>query len=250
MKKIIIITLLLMISFITSGCTSNLSSAQKMDNIVLSLLNNKNYVASGLYKNEINLIDAFIKKEKYNNKIINLNSLSKYSDLSSTNHKDSNGVYEEKGVYYIKYSDIVFEKIVDSEKTDNSNDISYYATTLYFNNRELNITKDIIPVLYEDTKDNLKYNYTYRGTSIYNDAIVSYYNSVYDDTGMQIVFNLKNKKIFNINIVYDVSNNIYNIENNVSNNIFGVTIIIIGILLILTLGIFLITKKVAMTRKI
>lgn len=250
MKKSILLILLLIISSITCGCTSNLSSAEKMDDIVLSLLKNKNYIASGLNNNEIILIDEFIKKEKYSNKIVNLNSLSKYSDLSYTKHDNSNGVYEEDGIFYIKYSDILFEKIVDSEITNNSNDINYYATTIYFNNRELNITKDIIPILFEDTKDNIKYTYTYRGTSTYSDAIVSYYNSVYDDTGMQIVFSLKNKKISSINIVYDVSNNIYNIKNIDSINLFGVNVVIIGILLILTFGILLISKKVALTKEI
>ncbi len=111
MKKKILLILLFGISFIMCGCANNIDSAEKMDDIVLSLLRNKTYETKGLSKNEIKLINDFINKEKADNKIINLNLLSSYSDLDYENNADSQGVYEDNGIYYIKYSDIAFEEI-------------------------------------------------------------------------------------------------------------------------------------------
>ncbi len=249
MKKRILFILLLGISLMLCGCSNNLSSAEKMDNVVLSLLKNRTYETKGLSKNEIKLIDNFITKEEANNKIINLNSLGAYSDLDSENHEDSNGVYEENGIYYIKYSDIVFEKNDDSG--DSPDEYIYYATTIYYNGRILNITKDIIPILYDDTVTNSKYLYSYRGTATYNNAIVSYYNSLYDDTGMRIIFNLENKKITSIDIAYDVSNNIYKIdaENSLSTKT-GNLLFVISLVIVLTFAVIFIIKKVISVRKI
>ncbi len=249
MKKKILLILLLGISFMICGCASNIDSAQKMDDAVLSLLRNKTYETKGLSKNEINLINDFINKEKANNKIINLNLLSSYSDLDSEKNADSKGVYEENGIYYIRYSDIVFEKINDSG--DSPDDYIYYATTIYFNGRILNITKDIIPVLYDDTANNPKYLYTYRGTSTYNNAIVSYYNSLYDDTGMRIIFNLENKKITSIDIAYDISNNIYNIDQETSASSKASNILfVVSVVIIFAFAVIFIIRKVFSARKI
>ncbi len=251
MKKNILLILLLGISFMLCGCTNNVNSAEKMDDVILSLLRNKTYETDGLSKNEISLIESFITKEKADNKIINLNLLSAYSDLDSENHDDSQGVYEENGIYYIKYSDILFEKINDSEEINSSNDYIYYATTIYFNGHILNITKDIIPILYDDTVTNSKYVYTYRGTATYNNAIVSYYNSLYDDTGMRIIFNLENNKIASIDIAYDVSNNIYEIDEETSTSSkTGNILFIISLVIILTFAIIFIVRKAISARKI
>lgn len=249
MKKKNLLILLLGISLMLCGCSNNADSVDKMDNIVLSLLKNKTYETKGLSKNEINLIENFITKEEFDNKIINLNSLSIYSDIDSENHDDSKGIYEENGIYYIKYSDIVFEKINDSG--DSPDDYIYYATTIYYNGRVLNITKDIIPILYDDTAINSKYIYVYRGTSTYNNAIVSYYNSLYDDTGMRIIFNLEKNKITSIDIAYDISNNIYEIEEETSDTSkTGNIIFIISIVIILTFTVIFIVKKAISVRKI
>ena len=249
MKKNILLILLLGISLMLCGCTSNVDSADKMDNVVLSLLRNKAYETKGLSKYEVSLIEDFIAKEKVENKIINLNSLSVYSDLDYENHADSKGVYEENGVYYIRYSDIIFEEINDSG--DSPEDYIYYATTIYYNGRILNINKDIIPVLYDDTAKNSKYVYTYRGTATYNNAIVSYYNSLYDDTGMRIIFNLKNNKITSIDIAYDVSNNIYEIEEETSTSSKTENLLfVISLVIVLTFAIIFLIKKVILIRKI
>lgn len=249
MKKNILLILLLGISLMLCGCTSNVDSADKMDNVVLSLLRNKTYETKGLSKHEISLIEDFITKEKIENKIINLNSLSAYSDLDYENHADSKGVYEENGIYYIRYSDIVFEEINDSG--DSPEDYIYYATTIYYNGRILNISKDVIPVLYDDTANNSKYMYTYRGTATYNNAIVSYYNSLYDDSGMRIIFNLKSNKITSIDIEYDVSNSVYEIEDKTTTSSkTGNLLFIISIVIILTVALIFLIKKVILVRKI
>lgn len=208
MKKIFLLGILIFGSLFMSGCSSNITSAEKMDDVVVSLLRNKEYSHKGLDKNEIILIDNFIKKEAYQNKILNLSSLSENSDVDLEIHSDSQGVYKQNGIFYMKYSDINFETVNDSET---SQPYTYLATNIYFNGRVLNITKEIIPILYDDTKENPKYSYTYRGTVKYKDAIVSYYNSVSDDTGMRIVFSLNKNKISNIDMFYDISNSLYNV---------------------------------------
>jgi len=232
------------------GCSNNLASSQKMDDIVVSLLRNSTYSKENLTKEEIKLIDSFIDSEKYENKVINLSTFNNYNDISPTEESNTNGVYEENGKYYIKYKDLVFNKNNDSEQEIVTDDTAYYIARIVFDGKALEIEKNIIPILYDDTKNSAKYTYNYRGTATYKDSIISYYNSIHDDTGMRIIFNITDSKIMSINIAYDISNDIYVISNKSDNSNIGRNLIFISSLLVIVFFVIMfILKKVADARK-
>ena len=235
--------------FLLTGCSSsNLNSAQKMDDALLNYVQTGEISLDKLNKNEKKLVEEFIKSEKKENKVVNLSSFANISDIDTFNNNDTIGVYEKNGNFYIKYTDIDFVENSDSELIEDEGFPIYEEAVVYYDGKILNLFKDAVPLIPDETKLNLRYNYAYRGTATYEDAIVSYYNSLHDDTGMKIIYHLKNNKIADIDIEFNMTDTLYMVENTSNNNVSIVTILLISIAIIgLVVGIVLIKVKKAQT---
>lgn len=243
------ILILLCSLFLITGCTStNINSTKKMDSVLLEYIKTGEIDYDKLNKKEEKLINDFIESEKEENKIVNLSSYSNLSDIDNSGNPTTFGVYEKDGNYYINYSDLEFMQNTESELIEDLDNYIYEEAIVYYDGKVVSLIKDYVPLIPTDTSNHLRYNYAYRGTATYEDAIVSYYNSLHDDTGMKIIYHLKNNKITDIDIEFNMTDTLYMVENTSNNNVSIVTILLISIAIIgLVVGIVLIKVKKAQT---
>lgn len=248
MKSKIFISLLCLL-FLITGCTSNnLNSVKKIDLVLLEYIKTGEVNYNKLNKKEEKLVNNFIESEKEENKIVNLSSYSNLSDIDNSNNPTSFGVFEKDGKYYINYTDLEFMQNTESEFLEDLDTYVYEEAIVYYDGKVVSLIKDYVPLIPEDTSNHLRYNYAYRGTATYEDAIISYYNSLHDDTGMKIIYQLNNNKIDDIDIEFNMTDTLYMVENTSNNNVSIVTILLISIAIIgLVTGIVLIKVKKAQT---
>ena len=188
-KKTIIILLMLLL---LCGCKSKvITSTDKISKLIIEMHKNNEVDLSKLSNNELEIFNKFVEEQKKENKIVNISENVIFSEESYTTNSNTYGIYTNNNLYYIKYNDIKWKTI---------NGETVFIVDI--NNQEDTIKKELLPVLYDDTKDNDKYTYIHEKTTKDKDAIKYYYKSLYDSSSLIIKYNLIDEKINSISLIY------------------------------------------------
>lgn len=237
MKKLLIPILMCLL---LTGCSSKYD-LDRISNNILNMYSDIDYVDPKLTKKEKDLIVKFKNEQSYENLAVELNDY--FNEYNKTDNPDTYGVYEENGIYYIKYTDIVFDDL-----TGDGNDTGYsYMATIYCHGYEIYLDKEEVPILYYETKGNNKYKYAYIDKEVFDDEIDYHYKSYEDDSGLTIRYIKDNNKIIDIKLRYDFGV-LLNISDDIKTTSIALPIIIFG----LGAGIFVFyaAKKIRLARKI
>lgn len=193
MKKILSIIVCL---FLLTGCSSNLmEQTQILSDNILNIIYIENYDFSKLNKTNQELLNKLISKEKFENKVINITELDKFSDEGYDKTKENSyGIYKENDNYLIKYSDLNFEKNEFS---------SDFIAHLYVEGYPITIDKSLFPLLCTDTCGNINYKYRYMRREKTSDEINYYYRSFGNGSMLTIKYILEKNKITDIKLIYD-----------------------------------------------
>lgn len=239
MKKIIKLLIFITIIFTITGC-SNKYNIKKLNNNVLQMFYDYNYVDESLNNKEKSLINKFKEEQDSNNLVIELNSY--FIDSNKTTEKDTDGVWEENGIYYIKYSDLDFEEV-----DINSVDIGYsHRAYIVCNGYNIEIIKESITILYQDTKDSDDYKYAYLG-SIKNDGETDeYFQSYYNSTGLIIRYIYDGNNITDIKLTYEPYTS-YVKQSTTDNNLLLKVVYTITLSIGLIIALIFIIKKVRLS---
>ena len=191
MKKI---SLLLLFVLLISGCSKSLDTmTDNLSQVIVDSNQVKNPSLSGLNKEEKSLLEDFFEMQKKDNKVISIDNSVYFSEESYTEEENTSAVYEKDGKYYINYKDIKWEK------TPNGDD--YYAI-INLNGYQSALYKSLVPILYDETNGNSKYNYEFGKKVKTQNKVKYYYKSIYDDSGFVIEFSYDNDKITSIDTYY------------------------------------------------
>lgn len=190
MKKIITSIIILLI--FTTGCQKNNNELDKMSEAIINYHFDYHYKVSNLSQDNSQMLDKFKEKERKQNKIINITKLDVFSDDMKTPEPDSPGVYKKDGNYYIKYSDIDFKKVNDTD----------YIATLNVNGYMINLSKSNFPILFEETRS-INYKYRFMKKENKNNLVKYYYRSYGNGSMLTIEYKIDNKKVSDVNLIYD-----------------------------------------------
>lgn len=223
MKKKLLI-LILGVSLLFTGCSSN--SLDRLNKNILKMFNDINYVDKKLNSKEKKLIEKFREEQKPENLIIELNDY--IIEHIKTDEVNTPGVWQENGIYYIKYKDIDF---VDYSNTVDEEVGFDNLAIINCNGYQIELSKEMAPVLYYDTKDVKKYNYSYVKKEEKNNEIDVYYRSYYDTTGIIIRYIKKGNEIDDIKLKYvDVMPyDVEPVEESSGTTIIAVSVVTFGI---------------------
>ena len=190
MKRILIsvLTLLLLIT----GCSKKDKQLDIMSDAIIKMHQDYNYEPKGLNKENKKLLSEFKELQKAENKIINISKLDLFSDDIITEEPNSKGVYFENGNYYIKYNDLEFVPV-------NSED---YIATINVNGYIINLSKSDFPILFYETSG-IDYKYRFIKKVLEENKVYYYYRSYGNSSMLTIEYELNDKKIENIDLVYD-----------------------------------------------
>lgn len=189
--KYIKITILLGIFILLCSCKSQ--AVIMADNIspkIIKAHNQENVDISNLSKKEKALFDDFMFSQKKENKVINISECVNFS-VDSYSEYDTPRMYYDNGEYFIKYTDINWEKVEGD-----------YRASIDLNRKGSALFKSLVPILYEETHDNPKYLYRYYAKKISDKHLDYYYKSISDNSGLIIRYHLSKKKINNISLIY------------------------------------------------
>lgn len=191
MKKYIF---LILIVLLIGGCSKSIDKmTDELSEKVVEAHQVKKPSYFGLNKEEKELLEYFFDSQKEENKVISIDNSVAFSEESYTEDENTKGIYEIKGKYYIKYQDLKWQKTYD-------NDDEYAVINL--DGKQNALYKSLVPILYEDTKGVSKYNYEFVDTKKNEDTIKYYYKSIYDDSGLVIVYTLRDEKLYKIDTYY------------------------------------------------
>jgi len=205
------------------------------------MFNDIDYVDNKLNKSEKQLIEKFREEQDPDNLVIELNTY--FNEYNLTTEANTYGVYNENGKYYIKYKDINF---IDMNYDDNDTGYSTLAI-INCNGYEIYLSEEMFPILYYDTLDDPRYNFSYLGEEELEDEIDVKYVSYADDTGLIIRYIKENNKIVDIKLEYlvgiKVDTEIKNESNNALGVISGITFILGGVVVI-----YFVSKRIRLSR--
>lgn len=192
MKKLYLV---LICTFLLTGCKANLmKQSEILSETIINLMDDNNYSIKKLSKENQKIITSFLKKESYENKIINITELDVFNEEGrDIRQEDTEGIYSYNNTYYIKYKDLDF-------KTDNSNDP---IASLYINGYIVSIDKSSFPLFYYDTHDDINYSYRYMKREKKENEINYYYRSYGNGSMLTINYEIKKNQITNINLIYN-----------------------------------------------
>ena len=189
MKKILIILGVL----ILTGCSKSTEQmAKNISKKIIEAHHTENVNLKGLNKEEKELFNNYINNEKKENKVINITKNVLF-DPDSYSESNTYGIYSKDDDYYISYSDIVWQETLDRD--------DYYAV-ISLNGMQNGLMKSQVPILYDETHDNPKYNYEFLKSKRDKDTIIYYYKSKYDNSGFTIEYHLDGTKINDITSYY------------------------------------------------
>ena len=227
--KIIILIICLLL---TCSCKKDMvTMTEKLANKIVDAHKSSTVDTTDMNKEEQRLFYTFLDSQILENKIINISENIEFSDQSDTQAPNTNGLYEENGDYYIKYTDIKWEQV--------END---YRATISLNNKEAGLFKSLVPILYDDTYNNDKYNYIYMNKNKTDNSLEYYYKSITDGSGLIIRFYLNKNKISKISTIYQ---DIYyepEITNKKSNIILQTIVLIVIVLFTVSLVVLVIKR--------
>lgn len=190
MKYIKTIVLLFTFILLCSCKSQAITMADNMSPKIIKAHTEENVDVSDLTKKEQKLFDDFMYSQKKENKTVNISECVNFSDESYSEY-DTPGIYYDNGEYFIKYTDINWEK-VDGD----------YRASIDLNEKGSALFKSLVPILYEETHDNPKYLYRYYAKKISDKHLDYYYKSISDNSGLIIRYHLSKKKINNISLIY------------------------------------------------
>jgi len=188
-KKIILIFISLLM---VTGCGSNNNQLDKLSDVIINLHQDYDYDISKLSKTNQELISKFKEEQREENKIINITKLDLFGPDMQTSEPDTEEVYEENGIYYIKYNDLDFERI---NKKD-------YIATINANGYTVNLLKSQFPILFEETRG-INYKYRFMKKETIGDKVNYYYRSYGDGSMLTIEYKMDGNKIDSIDLIYD-----------------------------------------------
>ena len=223
MKKILFV-LILGVSLLFTGCTSN--NLNKLNKNVLKMFYDINYVDKSLSSKEKKLIEKFRAEQNPDNLVIELNDY--IVEHLKTSANNTYGVWSENGKYYIKYKDIDFVDLTNDLDDDTGYD---YLAIINCNGYEIEFSKDMYPVLYYDTKDLSKYNYSFMRQEELENEIDVHYISYYDNSGLTIRYIKNGNKIEKIELKYlpYVNYDVEEVENDGGKSVIVVSLVTFGI---------------------
>ena len=193
MKNIKLVILVMFIILGCSGCNnSNKESAFKISNVIAKGIYQEKPDTSKLNKKELSIYKKFISDNKKENYVVNLSKLNYYNVNHDIKYDNDSDVYLEDGDYKIKYTDIVWYP---------KEDMPYFTPKL--GNNRVEVSKNLVPIYYEETKDIYHFVYDYYKET--SNGIEFYYHSIEELGGLVIKFDFKNNKINDINLVYDIT---------------------------------------------
>lgn len=197
MKKILKVFLIFVIVLNVSGCNSETTLSNKtedMSDAILEFYHDINYDISKLPADSVKLLEELKQEELSGKKSINLTKNNLYTVESYTTEKNSNGVYLEKGDYYVYYKDLDFSNR-DEEKR-------YYAV-VNVDNKVAVVYKDEWPIMYRMTENNINYKYRYMDRVKTEDSIIYYFRSYGNASGLMITYHLSENEIKDISLDYE-----------------------------------------------
>ena len=233
MKKIFILLLLV---FCLTGC-SNGNQLKEFSDLIIESHRNQDVDISKLNTYNQEVFNNFLDQQLVEKKVINLSNLIMFGGEDfDTDENDTESVYFEKGKYYIKYTDLNFVKINDLE-----------IATIIAGGYELEIFKDLVPVLYSETNKE-RFNYRYMGFKEYDGYVNYYYRSYTDGSMLTIKYTLIDNKISNVDLIYDYAFSVdeeLNIEDtNMKLNTWNIILIVLfGVVILAVIVLTLIYKK-------
>lgn len=243
MRKKVYILIVILVSFIFTGCTSDYNTSRLNDN-VLNMHYDINYINEKLNAKEKKLIQKFKEEQKKENLVIELNQY--FDDFNKTTNSNSYGIWEENGRFYIKYKDINFIDL----RNDTNNDTGFdNLAILYCNGYELYLTNEMFPILYYETKDSDKYYYSYNYQEDFADELDVHFISYFDNSGLTIRYIKDNNKITDIKLLYSSSATIKDANtSDKDNSLLFVSVITFAIGGIMIL--YYVIKKIRIAKKI
>jgi len=203
-----------------------IASTDKLSEKIIEAHKVQEVDTKNLSKKEKTIFENFLNTQKRENRIINISKEVSFSKEDNSKEENTKGIYYENGEYFIKYTDLNFKR----KQTD-------YSARICLNHQCNGLLKSLFPVLYEDTHDNPKYTYLFKGKYNIEGDIKYYYKSIYDESGLIITYTTDKRKITDINlkyqdIFYNPNRNANNENSNNSNLAFQiiVSITIAGVL--------------------
>lgn len=191
MKKYLLILTL----FLLTGCTNIKKQTEVLSDSIVSLIYDCNYDYSSLNNENKRILNEFLEKEKFDNKVINISNLDLFAEEGrDTTMGTTNGVYKENDEYFIKYSDLNF---ITKEYINDS--IAY----LYVDGYAISLLKDEYPIIQTDTCGNVNYRYRYMKREKEKNNMIYYYKSFGNGSMLKIIYKLNGNKIEDIDLIFN-----------------------------------------------
>ena len=221
-KRVCVILVLLLLC----GCGKvDISEYEKVSKLAVSMLKNEAYDTSDLSEKQMELLNNF--KVDLLNPLINVSDFIVYEDYYKTNDKNTDGIFLEDNICYIRYNVIDFlDALADEGEPIARVVCNGYYTVLYHES-----VKPIGDSLYED-------NYRYLGY-YYDDGYNFCYRSYLDGNGLVIKISDRiNIEFMNVDDLklerYDSDNNSY------------LRVIIGGVIFLVVVGVLMFIKKLSL----